>query len=68
MKKHFPNEQILRIDSDSTQQKNSLDEALEKAKAGKAKILVGTQMLSKGHHFFFALTGSSCECRSRAIQ
>ena len=51
LKKHFPNEQILRIDSDSTQQKNSLDEALEKAKAGKAKILVGTQMLSKGHHF-----------------
>ena len=51
LKKHFPNEQILRIDSDSTQQKNSLDEALEKAKTGKAKILVGTQMLSKGHHF-----------------
>ncbi len=51
LKKHFPNEQILRIDSDSTQQKSSLDEALEKAKAGKAKILVGTQMLSKGHHF-----------------
>ena len=51
LKKHFPNEQILRIDSDSTRQKNSLDEALEKAKAGKAKILVGTQMLSKGHHF-----------------
>ena len=51
LKKHFPNEQILRIDSDSTRQKSSLDEALEKAKAGKAKILVGTQMLSKGHHF-----------------
>ena len=51
LKKHFPNEQILRIDSDSTRQKSSLDEALEKAKTGKAKILVGTQMLSKGHHF-----------------
>ena len=51
LKKHFPNEQILRIDSDSTRQKSSLNEALEKAKTGKAKILVGTQMLSKGHHF-----------------
>ena len=51
LKKHFPNEQILRIDSDSTRQKSSLNEALKKAKTGKAKILVGTQMLSKGHHF-----------------
>ena len=51
LKKHFPNEQILRIDSDSTRKKSSLNEALEKAKTGKAKILVGTQMLSKGHHF-----------------
>ena len=51
LKKHFPNEQVLRIDSDSTRQKSSLNEVLEKAKTGKAKILVGTQMLSKGHHF-----------------
>ena len=51
LKKYFPNERILRIDSDSTRQKSSLNEALEKAKTGKAKILVGTQMLSKGHHF-----------------
>jgi len=51
LKKHFPNEQILRVDSDSTRKKGSLNEALETAKKGKAKILVGTQMLSKGHHF-----------------
>ena len=38
LKKHFPNEQILRIDSDSTRQKSSLDKALEKAKTGKVKI------------------------------
>ena len=51
LKKHFPNEQILRVDSDSTRKKGSLNEALETAKKGQAKILVGTQMLSKGHHF-----------------
>jgi len=51
LKKYFPNEQILRVDSDSTRKKGSLNEALETAKKGKAKILVGTQMLSKGHHF-----------------
>tara|TARA_B100000965_G_scaffold257846_1_gene217269 strand:+ start:67 stop:903 length:837 start_codon:yes stop_codon:yes gene_type:complete len=51
LKKHFPNERILRVDSDSTQKKGSLNEALETAKKGQAKILVGTQMLSKGHHF-----------------
>ena len=51
LKKHFPNERILRVDSDSTRKKGSLNEALETAKKGQAKILVGTQMLSKGHHF-----------------
>ena len=51
LKKYFPNEQILRVDSDSTRKKGSLNEALETAKKGEAKILVGTQMLSKGHHF-----------------
>ena len=41
----------MRIDSDSTKSKGSLDNALEAAKSGTAKILIGTQMLSKGHHF-----------------
>lgn len=42
---------IERIDSDSTQKKGSIDQALALAERGDADILVGTQMLSKGHHF-----------------
>jgi primosomal protein N' (replication factor Y) len=42
---------VRRIDSDSTQGKGAMDEALKSAVDGEAAILVGTQMLSKGHHF-----------------
>lgn len=49
--KYFPNILIKRIDSDSTRLKGSMNEALNIANTGKARILVGTQMLSKGHHF-----------------
>lgn len=51
LQKRFPRAVISRIDSDSTQLKGTMAAALEDATAGKADILVGTQMLSKGHHF-----------------
>jgi len=51
LRARFPNQSITRIDSDSMQQKGAMHEALEKATQGHADILVGTQMLSKGHHF-----------------
>ncbi|MEO0575768.1 MAG: primosomal protein N', partial [Pseudomonadota bacterium] len=41
---------LLRIDSDTTQARGSIDQALAKARAGNVRILVGTQMLAKGHH------------------
>ena len=47
----FPDRTVMRIDSDSTQQKGTMHDALATATAGDADILVGTQMLSKGHHF-----------------
>jgi primosomal protein N' (replication factor Y) len=47
----FPDHTITRIDSDSTQRKGAMHEALDRARDGDADILVGTQMLSKGHHF-----------------
>ena len=47
----FPEAVISRIDSDSTQRKGAMHAALENAASGHANILVGTQMLSKGHHF-----------------
>ena len=51
LRRRFPRKTVMRIDSDSTQHKGSMDEALGKATRGEADILVGTQMLSKGHHF-----------------
>ncbi|MDA0705795.1 MAG: primosomal protein N' [Proteobacteria bacterium] len=47
----FPGYVVRRIDSDSTQQRGAIEAALSAAEQGDADILVGTQMLSKGHHF-----------------
>jgi primosomal protein N' (replication factor Y) len=47
----FPAETVLRIDRDSTRRRGRLEQALADAEAGKARILLGTQMLAKGHHF-----------------
>jgi len=47
----FPAATVMRIDSDSTQRKGAMHDALSAAEQGDANILVGTQMLSKGHHF-----------------
>ena len=49
--KRYPGKTVTRIDSDSTQRKGAMDDALSAATSGDADILVGTQMLSKGHHF-----------------
>jgi primosomal protein N' (replication factor Y) len=49
--KHFPHANILRIDSDSTRRKNAMNDLLAQIHEGDADILVGTQMLAKGHHF-----------------
>ena len=47
----FPDVPIARIDRDSTRRKGALEQQLELATSGEARILVGTQMLAKGHHF-----------------
>ena len=47
----FPDTQVVRIDRDTTQRKNALQNKLEEVKNGKRQILIGTQMLAKGHHF-----------------
>ena len=51
LRARFPGQSITRIDSDSTRLKGTMDKALSMAVSGEARILVGTQMLSKGHHF-----------------
>ncbi|MEZ5673411.1 MAG: primosomal protein N' [Thiotrichaceae bacterium] len=47
----FPTARILRIDSDSTRSKRAMHMVLDKVHKGEVDILVGTQMLAKGHHF-----------------
>ena len=51
LRARFETATVMRIDSDSTQKKGAMHEALSLAEQGEANILVGTQMLSKGHHF-----------------
>ena len=51
LEKLFPEARILRVDRDSTRRKNALSEMLEKVHALEIDILVGTQMLAKGHDF-----------------
>jgi primosomal protein N' (replication factor Y) len=51
LQKFFPQARIERVDRDSTQRKGALEEKLRRIHEGEADILVGTQMLSKGHDF-----------------
>ncbi len=51
LKARFPGDEVARIDSDSTRIRGTMKKALAAATTGETKILVGTQMLSKGHHF-----------------
>ncbi len=48
---HFPDVGIVRIDRDSTRRKGSLQTILDTIHNGQNRILIGTQMLAKGHHF-----------------
>lgn len=51
LKIHFPDHPILRIDRDTTQGKGKMKEAIDKIHNNEAHILLGTQMIAKGHHF-----------------
>lgn len=47
----FPNARILRMDYDTTRTKDSYEQILSAFAAHKADILIGTQMIVKGHDF-----------------
>ena len=47
----FPETPVLRIDRDSTQRVGSFAKLVAEIQGGGAKILIGTQMLAKGHDF-----------------
>lgn len=48
---YLPSARVVRVDRDSTRRKGGFAEQLERIHAGEADVLVGTQMLSKGHDF-----------------
>jgi primosomal protein N' (replication factor Y) len=47
----FPDTPVVRVDRDSTQRKGSIQDILNRVNSGKPCVLVGTQMLAKGHDF-----------------
>lgn len=47
----FPDARVLRMDADTTSSKNAYERILSDFKAHKADILIGTQMIVKGHDF-----------------
>jgi primosomal protein N' (replication factor Y) len=51
LQRYFPETSVLRIDRDSTQRVNAFAEVVKDIQQGGAKILVGTQILAKGHDF-----------------
>ncbi len=51
VQKLFPNATTIRMDVDTVNKKNSHEEILNKFKEENIDILIGTQMVVKGHHF-----------------
>lgn len=51
VQKEFPQARVLRMDMDTTRKKNSYEEILSAFSNGEADILIGTQMIVKGHDF-----------------
>lgn len=51
VKKSFENAKVLRLDSDVGRVKNNIPSILEKFSKNEANVLIGTQMIAKGHDF-----------------
>ena len=51
LRRHFPETPLIRIDRDNTRRKGALQKMLRAIKKKHYSLLIGTQMLAKGHHF-----------------
>lgn len=51
VKKEFPTARVLRMDMDTTKQKDGHEKILEAFASEEADVLIGTQMIVKGHDF-----------------
>ena len=51
LKELFPNVTTVRMDNDTTQSKDAMVDLLSRFRKGEAQVLIGTQMIAKGHDF-----------------
>jgi len=51
LREHFPNARIGRVDRDAVRRRGALTAILTKFASGELDVLVGTQMIAKGHDF-----------------
>lgn len=51
LQREIPGARVIRIDRDTTRSYTEFERRLERIQIGEVDVLVGTQMLSKGHHF-----------------
>jgi primosomal protein N' (replication factor Y) len=49
--KIFPNVALVRLDRDVVRKRGDMEDVMARMHSGEARILVGTQMVTKGHHF-----------------
>ena len=47
----FPGMPLARVDRDAVRRRGALEETLRRVHTGEVRLLIGTQMLTKGHHF-----------------
>ena len=47
----FPEAPLARLDRDTASARGAVQDVLDRVHSGEARILIGTQMLTKGHHF-----------------
>lgn len=51
LRKYFPDIPIIRVDRDNTQRKDAMNHLFAEIHKESKAIILGTQMLAKGHHF-----------------
>jgi primosomal protein N' (replication factor Y) len=51
LREQFPDQGIVRIDRDTTRRRGEIQRRLESVRSGASRLVLGTQMLTKGHDF-----------------
>jgi primosomal protein N' (replication factor Y) len=51
LREMFPSQTLVRLDRDTAAGPEELEDIMQGVASGKTRILVGTQMVTKGHHF-----------------